>query len=1606
MDNRQRWMPAALILALLAVGCYRTTELCDLPDARCGTPDVPADVDATVDPDGIDADTQEDTPSDVPSDESGTGDAPSPRAPAAWLATFRCPSLAGPIHPGAGIPAERCMLAVRSSKSPAVVRLEVFAGTGKVGTFDRPAETEEVEVVWGAFPGREIVLRVRAVAADGTESEDVVPIRTLPMEDTTWEGCGTLAIRVDRPDNWESLCEGGRLKAALAWTPDGFGASPVQWRIQATLGGVLVAAADQAQADLAFTLPPGRSGVQSLVVTGTAWLPAGGCCAGPDPCPFEVSRHLVVDVPGDGCQAPACDVALDGPSDVVIDGNAWSGAVRVDPPEAGTVVRILLDGQATGASLDGQGGPVSLIGLGDGLHEVRAVARLASGGTCWDRVRIQVDATPPEVDLPTPIRVDGSGAQSFVLSTRDASVVRLDPDPDGRWACASPETRASGVVEWACSLKMPPDAQEVPVRVTARDAAGHRTAASGLATTSDVRVTRLRVTVYEYASYSPDGSPLSDQEPIEIAFGRVPVRLALWGSGITPQNLGLLGFRADVDDVPANEAGLVLRPEDIQSDPGGYAVIHGTWDTTGLADGLHRVTVRTGSTWSSVTDSQDVLTRSGALSGRQAALLQCDPAFAVCAPFRSGHVAGNVGIRADLSWWAAAEDPGIRILAAGDEVARCAGRTCDWVLDWDAQPRTAVEVTAEAVGGDADAVRLATSLRVVRDLHDRDDDGFRAVGDGGNDCDDEDPFVNPAAADSAGTGCAVVASPVVIPLSEAPSDLRVLDAARDPAGTLHVLACDPGARAFLCLRLAEWAGVELGDPVGVGSTDCHGAQGRFVQAADGSLRAAVAPGDGTAGFAVVDGVFPPVFDEVQGFEGRLAAVLPDGVLAVTGDAVVAHRFAGGTWTATTLQTARFPEPNPSGRAATWVDPDGTVQVAAGPGLEALALAPLPPAGAPAFEPLPADPSFGVSARPPTAAHGTYEVNLSLEDADGGLRLGRDPSGAFVMLMPFGLWPIAPDPAAVLPMLWTGGPDRWKGRSLVEGVVREDGHPGYRLRLPRRATLGWDVDRVPFVASVTSVPDAIRVSAIDWPRRLEVLVPRGDALVALPEAALETGDAVAVLGAGEAAEVIAVDARERALVLVGWPCAEPAANDSDCDGVDGTNGTPCTAGCVPDLDAANRVAGAMPLCDGGVSDGVRQPGESCDGGVGGMARGCRDCDFIDIPIGADVPGATSRGQVAQALGMPDGTALLATGHEWSPRMQVARLDPGATSAGTPTDLTIPDGQVFDGPPRMVARAADVVLVAGTQRTTSNRPGPVQAIRLDASVQVAGAVALDVEMVPQAAVALADGRVAIAGGTWEQDGWAGRIVVADPAQAAAPAAWSWQPSIPGSESVAWTLATGNGDVVLMRTEQNWWIGDGTAGSRVVVTALTTDPWGVRKEWSFQTADRVVSGALASLGAEGWLAAWTQDDMSGDPDAPRPRIVMVQRLDPDLAPVGEPVALDRFATELANGSTVAASPLPAEHGPGAVVAWTRTDRVGPTRVMTMRAVSVAPDGVLAGPVPVFDGPLFASAQPALSVAGPDALVALASYDLWVERARFLVPPRMFPVRTRDGRDVGVRR
>jgi hypothetical protein len=1589
MNNRQRRMPAALILALLATGCYRTTELCDLPDANCGTPDVPADVDAADDVDAVDADAPEDAPSDV----SDTGDAPSPLAPAVWFATFRCPSLAGPIHPGAGIPAERCKLAVRSSKSPAVVRLEVFAGTGKVGTFDRPAETEEVEVVWGAFPGREIVLRARAVAADGTESEDVVPIRTLPMADATWEGCGTLGIRVDRPDNWEVLCEGGRLKAALAWTPDGFGASPVQWRVRATLGGVEVAVADQAQADLAFALPAGKTGIQSLVITGTAWLPAGGCCAGPDPCPFEVSRYLVADVRGDGCQPPACDVALDGPSDVVVAGNAWSGAVRVAPSEAGTVVRILLDGEARGASLDGLGGPVSLAGLEDGLHEVRAVARLASGGTCADRVRIQVDATPPEVDLPTPIRVEGTGAQPFVLSTRDASVVRLDPDPDGRWTCASPEPRASGVVEWACSLTMPPATQEVPVQVTARDAAGHVTVAKGLATTSDVRVGNVSLHLHQYHAYDPAGGPLHEQDPIPIVFGSVPVRLRLFGSGMTSRNLELLGFRADVDGVPADEAGLVLRPEDIQSDPGGYAVIHGTWDTTGLADGLHRVTVQVGSAWNPVRDFVEIESRSGALSGRQAALLQCDPAFTACAPFRSGHVAGNVGIRADLSWWAAAGDPGIRILAAGDEVARCAGRTCDWVLDWDALPRSAVEVTAEAWGGDFDAVRLATSVRVVRDLHDRDDDGFRAVGDGGGDCDDEDPFVNPAAADPAGPGCALVAAPVVIPLSEAPSDLRVLDAARDAEGTLHVLACDPGAQAFRCLRVAVGAGVELGEPVGVGSTDCLGAQGRFVQAADGTLRAAVAPGDGTAGFAVADGVFPPAFDEVQGFAGRLAAVLPDGVLAITGDALVAHRVADGAWTATTLQTAPYPQPDPSGMAATWIDPDGTVRIAAGMGLEALALATLPPAGAPAFDLLPADPSFAVSARPPIAAHGTYDADPWLEEGHGDLRLARDASGALVVLMPHGVLPIAAEPEAKLPTLWTGGPDRWRARSLAEGVVREDGFPGYRLRSTRRATLGWDADRVPFVAAVTSTPDAVRVPTIDWPRRLEVLVPRGDALVALPEAAaLETGDAVAVLGAGEAAEVVAVDVRERALVLVGWPCAERAAEDTNCDGADGTGGTPCTAGCVADVDAANRVAGAMPLCDGGVSDGVRQPGESCDGGVGGIARGCRDCDFVDAPIGTDLPVASGRGQVAQALGMPDGTALIASGPQWSSRIQVARLDPVAMAAGVPTDLTVPDGHVFDGPPRLVARAADVVLVAGTQKTASNRPGPVQAIRLDAAMQVAGAVALDVEMVPQAAVALADGRVAIAGGTWEPDGWAGRLVVADPAQAAATAVWSWQPSTPRGESVAWTLATRNGDVVLLRTEQNWWVGEETTGSRVVVTALSTDPWGVRDAWVHETSRRVVSGALASLGAAGWVAAWTEDDMSGDPDAPRPRVVMAQRLDTDLAPVGAPVELDRFAIELADASTVAASPLPAARGPGAVVAWTRTDRVGPARLVTMRAVSVTSDGVLAGPVPVFDGPLFASAQPALSVAGPDALVALASYDLWIERARFLDPARMF--------------
>lgn len=1593
MSNRAKRTLAAWACILLASGCYKTTELCDLPDSNCAGPDVPADVDAAGDadvagPDGLD---------DLPEADAPDGpDVPAPLAPAAWLATFRCPSLAGPIHPGAGIPAERCKLAVRSSRTPAVARLEVFAGTGKVGAFDHPAETEEVEVVWGAFPGREIVLRVLAVGADGTESEDVVPVRTLPGEETSWEGCGSLSMAVDRPDNWESLCVGGRVKAALAWTPDGFGAQPVQWRIRATLGGVEVAVVEQAQADLAFLLPAGKSGVQSLVVTGTAWLPAGGCCAGPDPCLFEVTRHLVVEAQGKDCEVPACDVALEGPSDAVTDEDGWAGTVRIDPPDVGTVVRILVDGQATGAVLDEQGGPVQVAGLPDGSHEVRAEARLSNGRTCSDRARIHSDTEAPEVELPTPIQVEGAGVHPFILATRDASVVLLDPDADGRWTCASPEPRASGVIEWACSLKMPADAQQVPVRVTARDAAGHETQAHGLATTSDVGVVRVTLDVYQYKAYDPAGAPLPEQDPIPIVFGPVPVRLRIHGSGLTPENLDLLGFRADVDGVPAGESGLVLRPQDIGTDSSGAAVIFGTWDTTALADGPHKLTVRIGSEWKFVSDSIDVENRSGALSGRQAALLQCDTAFTACSPFRSGHVAGNVGIRADLSWWSAAEDPEIRILAAGEEVARCNGRICDWLLDWDAQPRSAIELAAEAVGGDHDAVRLATSLRVVRDLHDLDDDGFRAVGDGGGDCDDEDPFANPAAADPAGPGCAVVASPVVVTLSEAPLDLGILDASRDAEGTLHVLACDPGDGAFRYLRVAEGAGVQEGEPLGVGSAACQDAVGRFVRAADGTLRAALAAGDGTAGFTVVDGVFPPLFEEVQGFAGRLAAVLPDGVLAVTGDSLVAHRVADGAWTATTLRTALLGQPDPTGRAATWVDPDGTVLlVAGGVGLEALAMATLPSAGAPVFEPLPADPRFAVSAQPPIAAHGTYDEQWP-GGWEGGLRIARDPAGLPVVLQIGNeLEPIAADPAMANLVLWQGGPGRWRVRPLAEGVVREDGFPGFRLRSSQRTTLGWAADRVPFVAAVMSVRDLVQPPARDWPKRLEVIAPRGDDLVALPEVAgLEAGDAAAVAGARGAAEVVAVDARERALVLVNWPCAEPAEDDTDCDGVDGPDGAPCAAGCTPDLDAANRVAGSMPLCDGGVSDGVRQPGESCDGGTGGIALGCRDCDFTDMPVGAELPVATSRGQVAMALGMPDGTALMATGPQWSSRIQVTRVDPQASMDGTPTEVTVPEGRVFDGPPRMVARAEDVVLLAGTQKTASNQPGPIQAIRLDAALQVAGSVALDAEMIPQAAVALADGRVAIAGGTWEQAGWSGRIVIANPAQAAVTAAHSWQAATSGSESVVWALATADGGgVVLLRTEQNWWSSEETTASRVIVTALAADPWGVRREWSTPIANRVVSGALASLGAAGWLATWTEDDMSGDPDAPRPRVVRAQRLDPDLVPVGEPIVLDRFTTELADASTVAASPLPAARGPGAIVLWSRTDRIGRTRVMTIRAVAVDADGAVAGPVAVFDAPLYASAQPAVSVAEPDALVVLAAFDLWVERARFVDLGRAFP-------------
>ena len=1593
MELRGTGFLAATVLILGLSGCYANTELADLTDPGTDVPpdvqpdpgtDVPAD--ALVDP-GIDVppDVDGDPGNDVPEDP----DATLPTGSGVWFASFRCPTLAGPMYPGVRIPADTCSLALRVGRQPAVDLLEVYVGTGRVASIANPSETEEIEVKWAAFPDREIAMRARSVRADGTEVDDIVPVRTLPAAIDLASSCqARLDLAVSRPDTWETLCSGGRFRASLTWVKVGFAGVPSGWQIKASLGTHVLADVHEAAVDVAFEVPDGIGGIQSLEVTGTAELPAGDCCAGPGPCTIKVTRYLVVRVGPEGCVAPACDVAIDGPGDRVVEGDTWLGTVRLEPQTAGATVEIATDLTSSGQNLGPEGGSFTSTGLRDGVHEIRAIARLPDGSTCTDRARFMTDVLPPVIQVPKTMNIEGTTWAPVVITTRDATVVTLDPSEVGDRTCEPPEMRSAGQVEWTCRVPMPSNLQQLQVRVSGRDAAGHVGAAEGLVSTSDILLGSVKVDV--------DHFPLDEIDGAVVVFGRVQVRVTMSGAGLTSQNLEAMGFEATVDGLPAESAGLSLRPADVGADWRRNAVLFGTWDTTRVPDGRHQVVVRIGQPGPDRREgSVEAVVRSGSLSGRETTLLQCDPGFITCAPFRSGHVAGNVGIRADVSWWRSAADPTIRIFASGEVVATCTGTTCDWVLDWDSQRRTTVEVAAEAAGTGAEAaVRLGASRRVVRDLHDLDDDGFRGVADGGPDCDDADPFTHPGAPDPVGPDCETPGIAMMVPLSEAPDDARVLAAARDSLGTLHVILCDPGDRTFRYLRSPVEGAADAEVIPGTGWVDCNTAAARFGRAADGSLRLALAPGDGTAGFAVLD-VFPPVAEAIPTFRGRLAEVLPDGILAIDGCSLVAHRDASGTWAATILRAeCSFLDLEPTGSAAAQVDPDGTVRIVTQLWGGSTVTATLPASGTPEFEALPLDALRRVNAVPPRAA---YEGNMGgYADFEGPrMGIGRDAAGQTVVLEARQDTSLLLEGAESEPLVWTGGPARWQVRSLRSAVGTDGDGLEYVLRNHAQATLGITADGVPLVASITTTPSNYTSSNRDWPSWLRTIVRRGSDLVVLPgPAGLEPADPIAVDGASGAAEVVVRDVREGRVALVSWACTARRSRDSDCSGADGTGGSACSGVCTPDLDAANRVAGSMPRCSGGLSDGIRQAAESCDAGPGGIAFGCRDCDFQDMSLEDWVSGTVPTYSGLSLLGAAQGTVRLALAGAPAGSARILTLDPAAPALATAAVLEAPATLPFGGRPLMVQRADDIVLLAATWNPDYIGQGWLRAIRVDSQFHEIGATTLDVRSYPRAAIARPDGQVLFAGFDMaDRSATGGHLVLVDPAAATTRTVlgWATSGSLNGS-FLPWSLVEGPaGDVTLLRVFTHW-NADGTQyDSRLEVTALDPATWTVRKEWTLETATNIVSASLVPMGTTGYLLAWTED--GAQPTVGQnavPRSVRARRLDPDLQPIGQPFELDAFPCYGAELFTVASAPLPDSSGTGAVVVWGRPVEVGATRVVDMRAASVDASGTVSDSIAVFDSPLYATMVPNVVVAGPDSLVVVASFEERVERARFLDPRR----------------
>ncbi len=1040
---------------------------------------------------------------------------------------------ATPLYPGAEVLKWQwsgpLTVFARVSEVSTVQEVEFWFGPRK--TVLPPPSSSLLSFEWNPSVMNPEVFTLRLVARDTSsaqEAEDQVDVLVVPrsasvdfVSRTDWR------IEMDGPDSWSDACEEVRVRARLVQTEQRHPferLAEAQWTV--FLDDKPVASSGGQDLDVTVDLASVPPGPRSLRVQ--AGLRTHNDLTGEE-VTWSLAREVVVAVSNQkGCQPVPCFVRVVGIGDGEVL-SALPGIVfaDVDPDLPGAEVDFVLDGSLfwTDAAPP-RVAPFPFEGLEDGAHVLAVRARLPDGWVCEDLVRFTRDTTAPALSVEVEDLTECWARLAVRVS--DTTAVQLGPIPSMESALVD----EGGGLIWSVSVLA-----GHPFTVHAEDALGHVSEVSGDAPRDDEPAKDLRLSL-----------------PARI-FGTWFVGIE-WKDCAPPESLEVTAL---VDGKPAADSGLVFPGiEGVLGPPGvGSRWLLGEWDTSQVSDGVHEVLVQVRVDGVFLEAQTEVTTLDATLTGQEVWLSACDPEFLSCGPVRTTRASGPVGLVAEVPWYAPdLPAPRITIRADGELVAQCVDRRCEWVLDFEALGRQEVHVSAEAKF-EALGVRLGASETWTLVEHDLDGDGFAAQADGGDDCDDQDPFIHPGRPDPEGPECTRAGPPLVTPILQAPG--LAMSLYRDPQGRLDLVHCDPASHAFWWLTMDD-SGTRVRLLEG-GVPSCEAASSQMAVGPGGTLWALMRePG---ADPEVLVGRLDRDPPEVQGLPVRLdkvadaALVVPaddaPAVLITTWKDLLVFSHDGGTWTARPLGTySGWPlwTKEVASVVGAVFPTLAAVQVCKGP-LELWAIG---PDGSAEARPVPWDlhDHAVVERHDDRLPFLPYEFQFSdnpifSEWSLRGVAKGR-VGDVFVLLVR-----TSESGARALPYLVRVTENAVRTWFLHTDLPDESGRPLWSLDGTRSVSLGAGASGAPLVAWVRE-PYANR--AIPWqlvgdlaegfPPTLTAVrwVGQDPVPLAVPEG--QVFEAAWVVPGGAGAGEVAVRMGQEVLLL-SWPCEEWRHDDTDCDG---------------------------------------------------------------------------------------------------------------------------------------------------------------------------------------------------------------------------------------------------------------------------------------------------------------------------------------------------------------------------------------------------------------------------------------------------------------------------